>query len=106
MLATQYEKTAATSLAETEASAYTGQGFEISLDITPAQSDLAKIEYVVEVAETQMIEDAIITTEYDYETEIKGTIIKLHFIIVFKSYFVRYATPTNIKNAIYGVGVF
>ena len=40
------------------------------------------------------------------EASISGTIIKLHFIIVLKLYLLTKATPTNIKNTIYVVGVF
>ena len=46
------------------------------------------------------------TNKTTKDTAINGTIIKLHFIIVFRPNLLRYATPTNIKNAIYGVGVF
>lgn len=69
-LATQYGKTSATSLVASTASAYAGQGFDVSLDITPAQTNLAKVEYVIESADATILEDAVVTSEYSSATEI------------------------------------
>jgi len=69
-LAMQYGKTAATSLAAATASAYVGQGFDVSLDITPAQSNLAEIKYIIESTNAAILEGAIVTSEYESATEI------------------------------------
>lgn len=69
-LRVQYSKTGATSLAASTVSVYAGQSFNISLDVTPAQDNLEKVEYTIEASDETMIEDSVVTTEYDYETAI------------------------------------
>lgn len=69
-LKTQYSKEDASSLASSPVSVYAGQSFVVSLDITPAQDNLKEVEYTLTASNATMLEDAVVTTEYDYETAI------------------------------------
>ncbi len=66
----QYSKTDVTSLAAATAQAYVGQGFDVNLDVTPAQANLTEIVYVIEATDAEIIDSAVVTTEYDAATQI------------------------------------
>lgn len=69
-LAAQYNKKDAASLATATTSAYAGQGFDVSLDITPAQDKLVSVKFVIDADDETILDGAIVTSEYKYTKEI------------------------------------